>query len=149
MSAEEAGAIAGKGGYLFRGDDNFSGGPVGRAFGTHADEADIQNFGDHVLRKESKQTSRYVSFTKEIKIARKFTSAADNRYVAKAAWSALRELDARGIIKVWEPDAVEAALREGPKRLAKQASDVRAAMTRNRELLIEGQIPAGTLERAD
>jgi hypothetical protein len=132
--------------HIFRGDDNYRGGPVGRAFGADADAADIQNFADHVLRKESNRSSRYVSFTKEVKIARKFTSALDNRYVSKADLVVLRQLEANGIIRIWDADQVYSALREGPKKLAKQASDVRTAMRRNSELLIEGQIPAGTLE---
>jgi len=33
----------------------------------------------------------------------------------------------------------------GPRKLTKQAADVRAAMRRNRELLIEGEIPARVL----
>jgi hypothetical protein len=33
--------------YVFRGDDRYQGGPVGRALG--ADAADIQDFADHVL----------------------------------------------------------------------------------------------------
>jgi hypothetical protein len=61
----------------------------------------------------------------------------------------LRELEAREIIKVWDPDQAYEALRAGPKRLAKQAADVRAAMRRNSEILIEGQIPARVLERAN
>jgi len=35
------------------------------------------------------------------------------------------------------------------KKLAKQAADVRTAMRRNSEILIEGQIPAGVLEQAN
>jgi hypothetical protein len=70
--------------YVFRGDDAYQGGPVGRALGAQADEADIQNFADHVLRKESNRASRYVSFTGEVKVARRFTSAPDNRNICKA-----------------------------------------------------------------
>src|SRR5687768_3559810 len=83
--------------YVFRGDDNFRGGPVGRRLGAEADAADIQDFADHVLRKESNRSSRYLSFTQEVKVARKFTSASDNRFVSKAAMSALRELEAQGV----------------------------------------------------
>lgn len=84
--------------YLFRGDDNYRGGPVGLAFGSEADAADIQNFADHVLRKESSRTSRYVSFTEEVRVARRFTSAADDRRVRKVEAARLRELMAQGII---------------------------------------------------
>jgi hypothetical protein len=99
-----------------------------------------------VLRKESRRSSRYTSFTTETRIARRFTSASDNRFVRKVALAKLRELESHGIIKIWGPDAVYQALREGPKNLAKQAADVRAAMRRNREILIEGQVAEGVLE---
>jgi hypothetical protein len=135
--------------YVFRGDDHFQGGAVGRTLGIEAEAADIQNFADHVLRKESNRSSRYVSVTDEIKVARKFTSATDNRYVSKIELVRLRELEAQGIVKIWAPDQVYDSLRAGPKKLARQAADVRAAMRRNSELLIEGQIPAGILERAN
>lgn len=132
--------------YLFRGDDTFRGGAVGLSFGVEADAADIQDFADHVLRKESHRMSRYVSFTMETAIARKFTSAPDNRYVRKVEWAVLRDLEAQGVIKIWPPEAVYLALRQGPKKLARQAADVRAAMRKNRELLIEGQIHEGALQ---
>ena len=102
-----------------------------------------------MLRKESNLTSRYTSFTEEVKVARRFTSASDNRYVSKAALAALRELEAQGVIRIWDPDQVDAALSAGPKKFAKQAADVRAAMIRNSEILIEGQIPAGILEQTN
>ena len=87
-----------------------------------------------------------MSFTDELKVARKFTSASDNRFVSKADLFVLRDLENRGVIKIWYPDQVEAALRVGVKKFAKQAVDVRAAMKRNYEILIEGQIPVGVLE---
>src|SRR5436190_14967945 len=90
--------------YIFRGDDNYRGGPVGRALGVEADTADIQNFADHVLRKESNLSSRYTSFTEETKIARKFTLASDNRFVRKAEMARLRELQSQGTIKIWDSD---------------------------------------------
>jgi hypothetical protein len=135
--------------YIFRGDDNYHGGTVGRKLGNEADIADIQDFADHVLRKETTRTSRYTSFTEEIKVARKFTSAADNRYVCKVAVSRLFELETQQVIRIWNPDQVFASMTEGPKKLAKQASDVRTAMNRNSEILIEGQIPTGILQQAE
>jgi hypothetical protein len=135
--------------YVFRGDDSYQGGPIGRPLGAEADAADIQNFADHVLRKESSRSSRYASFSEELKVARKFTSGPDNRFVCKAGMAALRELEAQGIVKIWDPDQVYEALRAGPKKLAKQAADVRAAMRRNGEILIEGRIPADVLERVN
>jgi hypothetical protein len=135
--------------YIFRGDDNYRGGPLGRPLGAEADAADIQTFADHVLRKESTKTSRYVSFTEESKVARRFTSVPDNRNVVKAEVEALRELEKQGAIRLWDPDQVYEALSQGPKKLAKQAADVRAAMRRNSEILIEGQISTAVLGRAN
>jgi hypothetical protein len=132
--------------YVFRGDDNHRDGPVGLSLGAEADAADIQDFAEHVLRKESHRTSRYTSFTKETKIARKFTSAADNRYVRKTEMSILREFEAQGVIKIWHPEQVYVALRQGSRKQAKQASDVRSAMHRNCEILLEGRIPEGVLQ---
>jgi hypothetical protein len=147
------GEVASSGGgdrkYLFRGDDQYKGGPVGRALGEEADAADIQNFADHVLRKETNRTSRYTSFTEEIKVARRFTSAPDNRNVSKAHLARLRELESRGVIQIWDADRVFDALHGGPKKQLRQAADVRTAMKRNSELLIEGQIPSGVLKQAD
>jgi hypothetical protein len=145
----EAAATSGtKRTYLFRGDDNYVGGPVGRALGSDADGADIQDPAEHVLRKECMRSSRYTSFTEEVKVARKFTSAQDNRYVYKAELAELCNLEAQGVIRIWDPDRVHEALLASGKKLAKQAADVRTAMQRNSEILIEGQIPAGVLKQA-
>jgi hypothetical protein len=127
--------------YLFRGDDRYQGGPVGRSLGAEADAVDIQDFADHVLRKESSRSSRFTSFTTETRLARRFTTATDLRFVRKAELAALRSLESQGTIRIWDADQVYEALKEGPRKLAKQAADVRAAMRRNSELLIEGQIP--------
>ncbi len=131
--------------YLFRADDQYLGGPTGNAFGPLADAADIQTFADHVLRTESRLTSRFTSFTTEVKIARKFTSKSDSRFIRKAEMAKLTVLQSQGIIRIWNPDHVFDAITTGPKKFAKQAPDVRAAMRRNRELLIEGEIPAVVL----
>ena len=135
--------------YLFRADDHYRGGPVGRALGAEADAADIQNPADHVLRKESILTSRFTSFAMEVKIARKFTLASDDRFIRKAELGVLKVLESRGLIKMWFADQVFEAMKNGPGKLAKQAADVRAAMRRNHEVLIEGQIPPGILVRVN
>ena len=113
--------------------------------GTEGDSADIQDFAEHVLRKESRLTSRFASFTTELKIARKFTSASDVRFIRKAELAKLRALESQGTIKMWYRDQVFNSMMSGPRRLAKQAADVRAAMRRNHEILIEGKIPAEIL----
>ncbi|HET6883340.1 MAG TPA: hypothetical protein VFI31_24535 [Pirellulales bacterium] len=135
--------------YVFRGNSHCRDGPIGRALGEDADGAEIQNGADHVLRKESRRASRYVSFTTELGIARKFTSVDDNRDVRKVKVAELQQLESAGIIRLFDPDAVYNQLvSQGPK-LARQAADVRAAMRRNKELLIEGQIPAEIIERVN
>lgn len=120
---------------------------MGRAFGAEADVADIQNPADHVLRKGSNRSSRYSSFTTEVKIAKRFTSAADNRGICKAEMVRLRGLESQGAIRIWFPDQVYEVLIQMPKKIARQAADVRTAMMKNREILIEGQIPQGLLSR--
>jgi hypothetical protein len=135
--------------YVFRGDDGYSGGPIGLTIGEQADAADIQTLADHVLRKESTKSSRYSSFTTVFKIARKFTSRCDNKNVIKVALKTLRELEAEGTVRVWDPDQVFAALKQQSVKLARQAGDVRAAMRRNREILVEGQIPSSSVERTN
>jgi hypothetical protein len=60
----------------------------------------------------------------------------------KAELAKLRALESQGIIRIWYPDQVFDGMMSGPRRLAKQAADVRAAMRRNHEILIEGEIPA-------
>jgi hypothetical protein len=127
--------------YVFRGDDNYRGGPVGRTLGDEADAANIQDAADHVLRKESHRSSRYTSFTTELKVARRFTSAVDNRHVSKVELARLRELETEGRLAIWDPERTYEALRQGARKLARQAADVRASMRRNSEILIEGQIP--------
>jgi hypothetical protein len=131
--------------YIFRGDNNYRGGPLGRSLGAEADAADIQSFADHVLRKESNMSSRFSSFTTETKVAGKFAS--DFRYVTKAEMEVLRDLEAKGIIKIHTPDSVYETMKAGPRKISKEASAVRDAMIRNGEILIEGQIPEGVLKR--
>jgi hypothetical protein len=55
------------------------------------------------------------------------------------------ELEFQGIIQIWNPDQAYDAIKGGPGKLARQAGDVRAAMRRNSEVLIEGRIPSGML----
>ncbi len=75
--------------------------------------------------------------------------AHNNRRVCKAGLAELRDLEAQGVIRIWDADGVYAVLLTSGKKLAKQAADVRVAMRRNSEILIEGQIPAGLLEQAN
>ena len=63
----------------------------------------------------------------------------------KSKSTKLRELEHQAIIRIWNPDQVYDAIKDVPGKLAKQAGDVRTAMRRNSEILIEGQIPPGIL----
>lgn len=135
--------------FYFRGDSAYRGGPIGRALGEEADSADIQDCADHVLRKESRRTSRFSSFTTEVAVARKFTAAMDNRDVHKVSVAELRQLQSTGSIRIFSPEIVYNELLAAGCKLARQAADVRAAMLRNKELLIEGQIPAVVIQRVN
>ncbi len=135
--------------YLFRGDDNYRGGTVGRALGAEADSSDIQSISDHVLRKESGITSRFTSFSEEVKVARKFTSSSDNRYVYRADLGLLRDLETAGTIRLWSPEDVYAMMKASNKKQSNQAADVRSTMVKNSEILVEGQIPESVLSRAN
>ncbi len=70
------------------------------------------------------------------------------RHVSKAEMEGLRELEARGVIRIHTSDSVYDALKAGPRKTSKEAGAVRDAMKRNGEILIEGQIPEGVLQRA-
>jgi hypothetical protein len=50
-------------------------------------------------------------------------------------------VEKQGAIRFWYADQVFDAMKIVPGRLAKQAGDVRAAMRKNYEILIEAQIP--------
>ena len=142
METDREGLIAtdsDAGRYLFRADHRDRVGPVGRPLGPEADAADIQNLANHVLRKESRLSSRFRSSTTDVKIARKVASAPEGRFIRKAELAKLRALEAQGVIRLWDPDQVFEGMRDGPRKLAKQAADVRAATRRNRRVFKEGQ----------
>jgi len=139
--ALNAAASASERAYLFRADDYYYAGPVGLPLGDDANAADIQDFAEHVLRKESNRTSRYTSFSEEIKVARRFTADPDSRSLRKVGVAALDELATAGVIKIWNPDSVYVALKAGPRKLSRQAADVCAAMLKSHEILVEGCIP--------
>lgn len=82
-----------------------------------------------------------------MKIARKFSGASDSRALVKVKRDNLRELESQKVITVWNSNQVYERLIRDAKKLAKQAGDVRTAMRRNSEVLIEGQIPADGVER--
>lgn len=56
--------------------------------------------------------------------------------------SALQQLETEGKIRIYTPEQVAEMIRQNPKiKISKQANNVKAAMEKNGEILIEGQIP--------
>lgn len=133
--------------YLFRADDNYKrGNPIGYKLDSEdAIEADIQSPLEHVLDKESGQTSRYVSFSNAISIkgqggAKKFTK---NNKIFKVSVAALQQLEAEGKIRIYNPEQIANILKQSPKKkVSQEANNVKAVMEKNGEILIEGQIPS-------
>ncbi|MBA3924378.1 MAG: hypothetical protein H0X31_22815 [Nostocaceae cyanobacterium] len=120
------------------------GNPVGFELGSEdAQQADIQNPLEHVLDKESGDTSIYVSFSTAIKIpggggSIKFTK---KNKIFKVSSEALKQLEAEGKIRIYTAEQVAEVIRQNPhKKISKQANNVKDAMEKNREILIEGQI---------
>ncbi len=132
--------------YLFRADDNYTkGDPVGFELASvDAQEAEIQDFQEHVLDKESGQTSRYVSFSTAIAIpggggSRRFTK---KNKILKVALEALQNLEAEGKIMIYTPEKVAELISQHPKKKIRNlANDVKTAMEKNGEIIMEGQIP--------
>lgn len=132
--------------YLFRADDNYSmGDPIGFELGSEdAKNAEVQNPKEHVLDKESGQTSRYVSFSTAISFRggggpKRFTK---KNKILKVTLEALQKLEAEGSIRIYTPEQVAEMVRQNPKKkISRQANDIEAAMEKNGEILIEGQIP--------
>ncbi|NJO60860.1 MAG: hypothetical protein HC836_22165 [Richelia sp. RM2_1_2] len=136
--------------YLFRADDNYKiGNPVGfKLDSEEAIAADIQNPWVHVLDKESVQTSRYISFSTAITIqggggSLKFTK---NNKIFKVPWKALQQLKTEGKIRIYTPEDVAEIINQHPKKkVRRKANDVKAAMEKNGEIIIEGQIPGNVI----
>jgi hypothetical protein len=139
-------AISPEPSFLFRADDNYKlGDPVRFELGSaDALKADIQSPLEHVLDKEAGDTSIYASFSTAIKISGGGGSIrfSNKNRIYKVAWETLQSLESRGIIEIYRPDRVAEIIRQHPKKkISKQANNVRAAMEKNGEILIEGQIP--------
>lgn len=128
--------------YIFRADDEYRGGSIGFPLDSDlADNADIQTPWDHVQGKEGDMTSRYTSFSEDLKSTKKF---GDNGYkVSRAEIEALEEAES---IRVLRPqDVGEMMEEEGLKK--KQIQGVLQDMKKNNEILIEGEIPADIIKR--
>ena len=136
--------------YLYRADDNYKNGDsIGFELDSEeAIEADIQNPMDHVFNKESGQTSRYISFSNAISVkgsggAKKFTK---NNKIFKVSTEALQELEAEGKIRIYSYEQAAEIIRQNPKKkINREANNIKTAMEKNGEILIEGQIPGNLI----
>jgi hypothetical protein len=130
---------------VFRGDANLripNEIPIGLPLGSpEADQAEVQSMREHVLGKKGTQTSRFLSFTERLGIARAFAGT-PGPYVGKVEMKTLRALEAAGKIRIWTPESVRDHLKSGAedKKSQKAANDVYSPMKANAEILIEGQI---------
>ncbi len=131
--------------FLFRGDDYYKAGPLGFEIGSkEAEEAEIQTPWEHVRKKQSEQTSRFVSFSITRRGTAKFTKK--NR-ILKATLDALDALKNKGTIKIYTPDDVERLMLAHDKpKVRRLARSVKQDMEKNGEVLIEGLIPAEILK---
>ncbi|HWS87495.1 MAG TPA: RHS repeat-associated core domain-containing protein [Pyrinomonadaceae bacterium] len=132
-----------RGGYLFRGDDEYSGGPIGMKLDSdEALAADVQTPWAHV-RKRSSKSSRFTSFSESYKKARQFGR------VIKVAIIDLLQLEGDGTIRIHDRGDVARIMRNhSDERIQRDANDVLEIMNKNEEVLIEGQIPPRVIRRA-
>ena len=86
--------------FIFRADDEYRGGDIGRPLGS---DADITDPYTHVQNKKSGQSSIYTSFgDSKGKVSPKF-----GKNVSKVKLDELKKLEAEGIIKIHTPDDVQ------------------------------------------
>jgi len=125
--------------YLFRGDNNYTGGPIGRPLGSLAD---ISTPWEHV-RKESCQTSLFTSFTIRRRNAEKFAKSSQ---IIKVSVSDLNILQQQGLLKIYDLEEVVSLMQNHPqKRVQRDAKNVQQILRKNGEILIEGQLPASII----
>lgn len=142
VEVEQAGNSGSR--YIFRGDDEYRGGSLGLEIGSkQAEEADIQTPWEHVSKKESYQTSRYISFSERIKMPgnRGAIFFTKKRIIIKVSWDTIKHLESEGKIKVYTPEFVENVMLQQKRKISKRAQAVRDEMEKNGEILIEGQLP--------
>jgi hypothetical protein len=135
--------------YLFRADDRYIlGDSIGFELDSNtAQNAEIQTPWVHVLDKEPGQTSRFVSFSDRINLpsggAQKFSKKGK---ILKVSLEAVQELENRGKLRTYTPTQVAERMDQDPKKkIRKQANNVKEAMEKNGEILVEGQIPGNLL----
>lgn len=131
--------IQGQSAYVYRGDDSYL---LGEPIGVPLEQVDnrirAQNAYEHV-KDTKRKTDQYTSFSLNKRLANKFTK---RQQVIKILWKALHQLEAKGQIKILYPENVTQLIHHnGKKKIKRQASAIRDIMTKNNEILIEGQIP--------
>lgn len=117
--------------YIFRGDDEYRGGSLGFQIGSkQAEEADIQTPWEHVSKKESYQTSRYMSFSERIRMPgnRGAIFFTKKKIIIKVSWDTIKHLENEGKIKVYTPEAVENVMLQQKRKISKRAQAVRDEM---------------------
>jgi hypothetical protein len=136
--------------YLFRADDRYTlGDPIGFELDSNtAQRADIQTPWEHILDKETGQTSRYLSVSTAIRLqsgggAQKFTKKGK---IFKVSWESVQALEIQAKLRSYTPAQVAEIIEQHPKKkIRKQANNVKEVMEKNGEILIEGQIPGNLL----
>jgi len=131
--------------FLFRGDDNYR---IGQSLGfvldsDEANNADIQFPWEHVRRARTTDTSRYSSFTENLKIAKAFGRP------YKVQTIELIGLELAGVIRILTRQQIVNYMKNSSDaKIRKDANNVNQIMLKNEEVLIEGQIPPGFLKPA-
>lgn len=76
-------------------------------------------------------------------VHQKFTK---NNKIFKVPWKALQQLETEGKIRIYTPEDVAEIISQHPKKkIRRKANDIKAAMEKNGEILIEGQIPGNVI----
>ena len=85
----------------------------------------------------------FTSWSSSAATARDKFAGGDAQKVTKVKYSDLHGLEASGQVKIWLPEDVAARMKaSGDPKLAKLANGVLQDMKRNKEILVEGVIPA-------
>lgn len=98
------------------------------------------------MRRESNQTSIFTSFSFKKNKANDFTTKGN---ISKVSMDDLKKLEADGVIKIHTPDDVASMMKNNQKKkIKKDANNVKEIMTKNDEILIEGEIPSEFIQPA-
>lgn len=134
--------------YIFRGDDRYvRGNPMGQVLDSEHEPPEAREFMEHVQANLKRgKISRFLSFTRSVRTATRFTKA--NR-IYRVQFKELRRLEQAGEVRIYNADQVRDLMEKDPDPAVRnQANNVRRNMERNQEILVEGQIPATLISRA-